>query len=223
MTQINSPANVPLIADCPTCRKKVLATVHGEVDVPPDDDLGRDDPYRVILVACTTCRTAMVLCSDYLYGPEDWDTPENIWPNGAPVVDAPYRIQRAFQETYRCFHQASVYSATATMARRTLEMICNDQGAVGRSLANKIEWLQQNNKIEGRLLDWATALRFIGNEGAHGHEVKRQDAEDALAFTEALLEYIYVLTVQYEQFSERRNKTAARKSVPRPKNPAPQA
>ncbi|MFF1966602.1 hypothetical protein ACFVW5_23865 [Streptomyces sp. NPDC058232] len=86
--------------------------------MPPDDDLGRDDPYRVILVACTTCRTAMVLCSNYLYGPEDWDTPENVWPNGAPVVDAPYRIQRAFRETYRCFHQASAYSATATMARR---------------------------------------------------------------------------------------------------------
>ncbi|MFE5687101.1 DUF4145 domain-containing protein [Streptomyces sp. NPDC056512] len=223
MTQTDSSADVMLIADCPVCRKKVLAAVHGEVVEPPDDDIGREDPCRVILVACTTCRTAMVLCSDYVHGLDEWDSPENVWPNGAPVVDAPFRVQRAFQEAYRCFHQANAYSATATMARRTLELICKDQGATGGTLAKKIEWLEQNNKIEGRLLDWANALRFVGNDGAHGDTaVKRQDAEDALAFTEALLEHIYVLTVQYEQFSERRRKAAAKKSVPAPKSPAPQ-
>ena len=109
------------------------------------------------------------------------------------------------------------------MARRTLELVCKDQGAAGGTLAKKIEWLEQNNKIEGRLLDWATALRFVGNDGAHGDaEVKRQDAEDALVFTEALLEHIYVLTVQYEKFSERRQKRAAKKPVPAPQSPAAQ-
>ncbi|MGY1495887.1 DUF4145 domain-containing protein [Streptomyces sp. QTS52] len=92
--------------------------------------------------------------------------------------------------------------------------------ATGGTLAKKIEWLQQNNKIEGRLLDWATALRFVGSDGAHGDAVNRQDAEDALTFTEALLEHIYVLTVQYEKFSERRQKKAAKKSAPAPRSQA---
>ncbi|MGW6769205.1 DUF4145 domain-containing protein [Streptomyces sp. NPDC055037] len=228
MTRTDPSAETLLIADCPVCRKKVLAAVRGEVVEPPDDDIGREDPWRVLLVACTLCQTAMVLASAYLHGPDEWECPENVWPNGAPVVDAPYPVQRAFQEAYRCFYQANAYSATATMARRTLELVCKDQGATSGTLAKKIEWLQQNDKIEGRLLDWATALRFVGNDGAHGDAVKRQDAEDALVFTEALLEHIYVLTVQYEKFSERRQKTearkaahkvAAKKSVPAPAKP----
>ncbi|MFE3602387.1 DUF4145 domain-containing protein [Streptomyces sp. NPDC059142] len=218
MPQTNTSADTLLIADCPVCRKKVLAAVRGEVVEPPDDDIGREDPCRVVLVACTTCQTAMVLASNFLQGPDEWESPENVWPNGASMVDAPHRVQRAFQEAYRCFHQANAYSATATMARRTLELVCNDQGASGNTLAKKIDWLKQNDKIEGRLLDWATALRFVGNDGAHGDAVKRQDAEDALVFTEALLEHIYVLTVQYEEFSERRRRRAQRKAsaVPSP-------
>ncbi|MFC9490790.1 DUF4145 domain-containing protein [Streptomyces hydrogenans] len=212
-----------LIADCPVCRKKVLAAVHGEVVEPPDDDIGREDPYRVVLAACTNCSTAMVLASDYLHGLQEWESPENVWPNGATVVtNAPWEVQRSFQEAYRCFHHANAYSATATMARRTMELICKDQGATTGNLARKITWLQQNNKIEGRLLDWATALRFVGNEGAHGDAVKRQDAEDVLAFTEALLEHIYVLTVQYEKFSERRLKRAVKGTVPAPQAPKDQ-
>ncbi|MGW1605906.1 DUF4145 domain-containing protein [Streptomyces eurythermus] len=225
MTQRDPSADL-LIADCPVCRKKVLAEVHGEVVEPPDDEIGREDPCRVLLVACTICGTAMVLASDYLHGPNEWESPENVWPNGAPMLDAPYRVGRAFQEAYRCFHQANAYAATATMARRTLELVCKDQGATGGTLARMVEWLQQNNKIEGRLLDWATALRFVGNDGAHGDTVNRQDAEDALAFTEALLEHIYVLTVQYEKFSERRQKAAdrkaARKAAAKAPVPAPQ-
>ncbi|MEV7054117.1 DUF4145 domain-containing protein [Streptomyces microflavus] len=209
-----------LIADCPECRKRVLAAVHGEVVEMPDEDLGRDAPREVVLAACTTCNTAMVLVSEFVWGPDEWESPENVWPNGARTVDSPYRVQRAFQEAYRCFHQANAYAATATMARRTLELVCNDQGASGSTLAKKIDWLKQNNKIEGRLFDWATALRFVGNDGAHGDAVGRQDAEDALALTEALLEHIYVLTVQYEKFSERRQAKLQAKTPTVP-NPAP--
>ncbi|MFG3285334.1 DUF4145 domain-containing protein [Streptomyces sp. NPDC048111] len=136
---------------------------------------------------------------------------------GGPICARPAGFRRC------PIHQAGAYWATATMARRTLELVCKDQGAAGSNLAKKTEWLEQDNKIEGRLLDWATALRFVGNDGTHGDaEVKRQDAEDALVFTEALLEHIYVLTVQYEKFSERRQKRAAKKSAPAPQSPAAQ-
>ncbi len=72
-----------------------------------------------------------------------------------------------------------------------------------------LEELRDSGKIEGRLFDWAQDLRVLGNQGAHfsDAEVSREDAEDALALAEALLDYIYVLAVRYEEFSKRRQRT----------------
>jgi hypothetical protein len=53
---------------------------------------------------------------------------------------------------------------------------------------------------------WADGLRVLGNEGAHytGSPVSREDAQDALALAEVVLEYLYVLTAQFEEFQQRR-------------------
>jgi Domain of unknown function (DUF4145) len=54
--------------------------------------------------------------------------------------------------------------------------------------------MNERSVIDGRLLEWTQALRVLRNEGAHytGTQVKRADAEDALAFAEAVLDYVYV-------------------------------
>lgn len=48
---------------------------------------------------------------------------------------------------------------------------------------------------------------MLGNQGAHytGVQVSREDATDALALAEALLDYMYVFTSQYEKFKSRRS------------------
>jgi hypothetical protein len=94
------------------------------------------------------------------------------------------------------------------MVRRTLEGVCQEQGITKRQpLAASLKQLRDDGKIEGRLLEWAEALRFLGNQGAHytGTPVSREDAADALALSEALLDYMYVLTAQYEKFRQRRS------------------
>jgi len=60
--------------------------------------------------------------------------------------------------------------------------------------------------LDGRLLTWADGLRVLGNEGAHytGSAVSREDASDALALAEAVLDYLYVLAAQFEEFQQRR-------------------
>ncbi len=95
------------------------------------------------------------------------------------------------------------------MVRRTLEGVCADQGVTKRQpLVASLRELHQQGKIEGRLLEWAEALRVLGNQGAHytGIQVSREDANDAVALAEALLDYMYVFTSQYEKFKERRSK-----------------
>jgi Domain of unknown function (DUF4145) len=66
--------------------------------------------------------------------------------------------------------------------------------------------MKDQGKIDSTLADWANLLKIVGNEGAHftGRPVNREDAEDALAFAEALLDHIYVLRKRFDEFKARR-------------------
>ena len=59
--------------------------------------------------------------------------------------------------------------------------------------------------MDGTLAEWADALRIAGNRGAHfaGESVPREDAVDALAFAEALLDNVYVLRKRFKEFQKR--------------------
>jgi hypothetical protein len=94
------------------------------------------------------------------------------------------------------------------MVRRVLEGTCQENNVTERVLARGLQKLQENRLIDGTIADWANALRILGNDGAHytGRHVRRDDAEDALAFAEALLEHIYVLRKRFDLFAERRAK-----------------
>lgn len=65
--------------------------------------------------------------------------------------------------------------------------------------------LRELGLIDSTIAEWADALRLVGNEGAHytDKKVSRDDAEDALAFAEALLDHIYVLRHRLEEFANR--------------------
>lgn len=90
--------------------------------------------------------------------------------------------------------------------RRVLEGMCSDQGIRPKRLVDQLKELRDANKIEGRLFEWAEGIRIVGNHGAHFNKsaIKREDAEDALAFAEAILDYLYVFTARYEEFLRRR-------------------
>ncbi|MGW5043876.1 DUF4145 domain-containing protein [Streptomyces griseoluteus] len=85
------------------------------------------------------------------------------------------------REPRACFN-AKLYTAAAVTVRRTLEGMCVDQGTDKKQLFAALGELRDANKIEGRLFDWAQALRVLGNQGAHFSKepVSREDAQDAL-------------------------------------------
>ena len=76
----------------------------------------------------------------------------------------------------------------------------------GEKLALKLKTLAGRGIIEARLVDWAHGIRLVGNEAAHDTEteVSKEDARDALDFTEALLTYVFVLNERFAAFSQRR-------------------
>jgi hypothetical protein len=63
-------------------------------------------------------------------------------------------------------------------------------------------------------VDWAQTLRHVRNIAAHFNNdtITVQDAEDALAFSEALLDYLYVLTARFNAMKERRSKDTSAQS-----------
>jgi hypothetical protein len=117
----------------------------------------------------------------------------------------PQDLRDEWQEAQKCF-AAKAYKATAVMVRRTLEGTCADQGVDKGSLANRLQKLKAEGRIDGLLAEWADLLRVVGNAGAHfsDESVSRQDAEDALEFSEALLDHVYVLRSRFEEFKSRR-------------------
>jgi hypothetical protein len=162
--------------------------------------------WRYALARCQECFGPLLLAQD-----NPFERPERAWPNpdGRELSsNIPDPLRREHGEARACL-KAKAYTAVAVMVRRTLEGVCADQGVTKRQpLVASLRELHQQGKIEGRLLEWAEALRALGNQGAHftGVQVSREDATDALALAEALLDYMYVVTNQYEQFKARRSK-----------------
>jgi hypothetical protein len=142
---------------------------------------------------------------DYGRGFSDDDHPATVYPASpqiSPSVPAPLR--REWDEAQICF-RAKAYSACAVMVRRTVEGTCAEQGVKERNLAKSLDTMAARGLIDGTLAEWANALRIVGNKGAHytGERISRDDAEDALAFAEALLDHIYVLRRRFAEFQTR--------------------
>ncbi|MGW8952655.1 DUF4145 domain-containing protein [Streptomyces sp. NPDC055709] len=201
----------PVLIQCPYCEAPTLGTQRGAWEIAPE---GEDEfsPTLYTLVSCDKCRAPQLLVQTSELKAGDywgWTEPNREWPSdssGPLSPSIPQAIAREMREARACF-SAKLYTATAVMVRRTLEGMCVDQGTSKKALFAALGELRDANKIEGRLFEWAQALRVLGNQGAHFSKeaVSREDARDALELAEALLDYIYVFTAKYEEFQKRRS------------------
>jgi hypothetical protein len=109
-------------------------------------------------------------------------------------------------EAQKCY-EAGALLATAVMVRRAIEGFCAENGVKNKTLHGALQDLVERDVIDRRLLEWADGLRILGNVGAHFTEdvVSKQDASDALDLVEAMLDYVYVFSVKFQQVKARRN------------------
>ena len=140
---------------------------------------------------------------------DKWDKPVLLYPSPAKYTnpDVPRLISAAFDEAQNCL-KTKAYTATAIMARKTLEGICADMKVQDRSLVKSLKNLKDKDLIDERLLEWANELRLSGNEAAHDVQVtiSEADAKDILDLTAAILDYLYSFKNKFESFKARRNK-----------------
>jgi Domain of unknown function (DUF4145) len=81
-------------------------------------------------------------------------------------TDIPPLIAASLEEAIKC-HASQCYKAAALMVRRVLEELCEDRGATGNNLKERIAALSTIVVIPQALLQAADHLRLLGNDAAH--------------------------------------------------------
>jgi len=189
-----------MILECGQCEALVNAELITSYE--REDVLG---PLIYSFLKCPQCQTPL-LAEENLFGISRLYPPQDSRVN----PNLPVPLRRAYEEALACF-KSKAYTATAIMCRKTLEGICIEHGANGRTLVSSLKDLKDKGVIENRLYEWADALRISGNEAAHGVNVtiSAEDAKDILEFTNALLEYVFTFRDKFEEFKNRRSTKAS--------------
>jgi hypothetical protein len=94
------------------------------------------------------------------------------------------------------------------MARSALQVAFRDKKAQGNTLKDEINCLASKGILPPIIQDWAHEVRELGNDSAHPKPdqpaTNSIDARDIVQFLDYLLEYLYTLPFQIEQYRQRK-------------------
>lgn len=198
-----------MLLGCPQCQARVDARVleSHEYALAPDEGGGAE---KVTFCICPSCQAPLLGLQQHLeqdeFGDDTWSLPQRAYPPSHQLsLRIPHSVRASLTEARKCF-ESGCYVAATVMCRRTLEAFCKHHDANGRSLADMIASLHTQGAIDNRLREWADALRLDGNLAAHDPDAvfSQHDAYDLVVFSEAMLDYVFVLTDQFESFKKRR-------------------
>jgi hypothetical protein len=99
------------------------------------------------------------------------------------------------------------------MCGRSLEAICRHYKTKDNYLGGGLKELRDLGVIDARLYQWGEELRDQRNNAAHATdtEVNAQDANDVMTFTYAIIDYVFLLALKFEQFQKRKDDRATKK------------
>jgi hypothetical protein len=130
-----------------------------------------------------------------------------------PPEHLPEDINAVFAEGATCF-AVNCYNAAGTMFRLCVDKatrsmlpaqdVAGLSGKVRRNLGLRLPWLLDNKILPEALRDLSACIKDDGNDGAHDGSLSREDAEDLLDFTSALLERLYTEPARLRLAEERR-------------------
>jgi hypothetical protein len=177
----------------------------------PDDRVDAPFKQNIFSIAlCPKCDAPFFIKEELSGVPGEFEQIEDmtvLYPavERASFESTPEPVKRAYEQALRCYSSSS-FDACALMCRRSLEALCRSQGVQSGNLDSKLKKLAEQRVIDARLAEWAHGVWILGNEAAHDTdaELSKEDAKDALDFTEALLTYVFVLNERFAAFSARR-------------------
>ena len=195
------PAGIDMLIECNCCE----AVVDGKLLAEHESYNERDDPspFTAYLLECPRCKGPLLAGS---YAHED-DPPSRYWPSPRKYFSwyIPDIIRASLEEAEKCF-QAGAYLSCAVMSGRSLEGICRQFKTKSQYLGGGLQELKQRGVIDARLFEWSEALKVTRNAAAHAtaEVVSKEDARDLLDLVTAICEYVFVLTVKFNEFQKRR-------------------
>lgn len=112
-------------------------------------------------------------------------------------------VLAAFEEAISC-HSIKCYVAAGIMVRKTLELLCEDRGATGGDLKQRISSLSSKVVLPRELLDGLDDLRLLGNDAAHVaaktyQQIGKDEIEISIEFTKEVPKSVY----QYSDLLDR--------------------
>jgi hypothetical protein len=134
----------------------------------------------------------------------------------APPEHLPEEIKNAFTEGATC-QAAQCYNAAGTMFRLCVDLATRAlvppaepavpglNNKTRRDLGLRLPWLFENKLLPESLHDLAACIKEDGNDGAHAGTLKKEDVEDLLDFTAAVLTRLYTEPERLRLAKERRD------------------
>lgn len=134
---------------------------------------------------------------------------ETIYPSPlpSPIDERIIELVKIDLKEAKLCYSVSAFKATVVLSRRALQSICIDKGAhQTKKLYEQIQDLADRGVITNDLKDWATEVRYVGNDGAHpGEEITLEDAEAILKLTEQIANVIYIMPEIAKELRQKRN------------------
>lgn len=198
---LGGEAEKAIVGTCPRCRTHVIAREDAHV-VTSEGPQGPE--WRFSILTCGECHGPLVM-----YGEEGFSFEDPIWLY--PAVDdlnhlVPSALRTELAEA-KSLALAGYNLPAVLMCGRTLEGLARLNGVNEPNLMKSLERLQEDGLIEAGMREWASELRILRNIAAHfgkRDEIGSADADDAIALTEAILDYAYVYAKRFKEFRLRR-------------------
>jgi hypothetical protein len=203
---------VPVIVECQECRASVEAHEAGSFERFAS---GSEPSALFTLLSCLNCGAPILikrLNLGNLVKGDKWDRPRRLFPAGELHVNpnAPVNVKLLFEEA-SAYHRAREYTTAFAMCRKTLMEVAAIRKLKATSLGGALCAMRDADLIDDRLFEWWTSLPFAGADGKEIFRLplSKSEAEDALEFTAAFLDYIFSYRDRFEHFRKRQARVAA--------------
>lgn len=194
LTQPSRTANrTPIRLRCPACRQ--LGSFEAVIDETIHaGGLGQHIWLGQRRCPNPACHAHVFLVWDETLAVKAAYPPERIDFDAANI---PIRIVSTIEEALTC-HANQAFVAAAIMVRRTLEEICADRGAQGRTLKDRLQALTGAVILPPALVAGLDNLRLLGNDAAHVeateyNTIGKTEVELAIDITKEVLKAVYQL------------------------------
>ena len=118
----------------------------------------------------------------------------------------PEDIGRYWLQAHRSLTDEN-WDAAAVMARSALQIALRNHNASGANLKQEIDSLADKGILPTIMKEWSHNVRDLGNDSAHPKPnqpaTDRRSAQDIVKFLDFLLEYLYTLPHEIEEYRKR--------------------